>query len=336
MTLPRIRIDAEALRTRLAGEVFSRVAGTSGPQRREQIFEAPGERWFGEDRPIRRVHADAAMFVGGLRALLFQSLHPLAMAGVAEHSDYREDPWGRLQRTSFFLAVTTFGPVSEAERAVDRVRGVHRRVRGVAADGRPYSAGDPHLLRWVHLAEIDSFLAAHQRYGAAPLSPSECDDYIADASLIASRLGVPDPPRTRPELADQLAAFRPELRGTPQARGAARYLLLRAPLPLAARVPYSALAAAAVGLMPAWTRWPLRLPYLPATEATWGRIAGHGVVSSIRWATAPRASASDRATDPAAVPAADPADAPEGAGAPPSLTRLPTRPAAGAHAPGRA
>ncbi|CUU56150.1 Uncharacterized conserved protein, DUF2236 family [Parafrankia irregularis] len=284
----RSRIGTESLRTRVAGEVFSRVAGTRGPARRERILRAEGERWFGEDRPIRRVHGDTAMFVGGLRALLLQSLHPLAMAGVADHSDYRQDPWGRLQRTSYFLAVTTFGSAQDAEKAVAAVQAVHRRVHGTAPDGRPYSAADPHLLRWVHVAEIDSFLTAHQRYGAAPLSPAECDDYVLDASLVASRLGVPDPPRTRAELAHQLAGFRDELEGTPEARAAARYLLLRAPLPAVARVPYGALVGAAVGLMPRWTRWPLRLPYLPVTEATWGRLAGRGVVSTIRWATAAR------------------------------------------------
>lgn len=278
---------ADGLQGWLGGQMLRRVAGPEGAARRERIFGAPGERWFGEDRPIRRVHADASMFVGGLRALLLQSLHPLAMAGVAEHSDYRDDPWGRLQRTSFFLAATTFGPATEAERAVARVRGVHRTVHGVAADGRAYAASDPHLLRWVHVAEVDSFLAAYQRYGADRLSPADCDGYLADTALVAQRLGVPDPPRTTSELAAALSSYRPELVGTPQARAAARYLLLRAPLPLIARGPYGVLGAAAVGLMPAWTRWPLRLPYLPTTEATVGRLAGRGLVTTIRWATQP-------------------------------------------------
>src|SRR3954465_9027560 len=116
------------------------------------------------------------MFIGGLRALLLQSLHPLAMAGVAGHSGYRGDPWGRLQRTSYFLAVTTFGLASDAEATVARVKGIPRRVHGVAPDGRPYAASDPHLLKWVHVAEVDSFLRTHQRYGAAPLSPADADD----------------------------------------------------------------------------------------------------------------------------------------------------------------
>ena len=137
-----------------------------GPGRAREplrIHDTPGPRWFEEDRPIRRVHADASMFVGGLRALLLQSLHPLAMAGVAEHSDYRGDPWGRLQRTSTFLAVTTFGPAAEAQRAVDRVRGIHRRVQwGGPRRQALCTPADPHLLEWVHIAEVDSFLLAHQ------------------------------------------------------------------------------------------------------------------------------------------------------------------------------
>src|ERR1700752_2270052 len=129
----------DVLQRRLGEALFARVAGPEGPANRAR-FAAPGPRWFGEDRPIRRVHGDASMFVGGLRALLLQSVHPLAMAGVAEHSDYRGDRRGRLQRTSTFWAVTTFGPGVDAQRAVDRVRGIHQRVRGVAPDGTPYHA----------------------------------------------------------------------------------------------------------------------------------------------------------------------------------------------------
>ena len=98
------------MRQSLGRSLFGHGRRTGRAANRARIHETPGPRWFAEDRPIRRVHADASMFVGGLRALLLQSLHPLAMAGVAEHSDYRGDPWGRLQRTSTFLAVTTFGP----------------------------------------------------------------------------------------------------------------------------------------------------------------------------------------------------------------------------------
>ncbi|RZT18330.1 uncharacterized protein (DUF2236 family) [Mycobacterium sp. BK558] len=276
--------DFGAIRTRMGSALFGMVAGPEGPENRARIHETPGPRWFPEDRPIRRVHADASMFVGGLRALLLQSLHPLAMAGVAEHSDYRGDPWGRLARTSTFLAVTTFGAADDAQRAVDKVRGIHRRVRGTAPDGRAYEAGDPHLLEWVHIAETDSFLRAHQLYGSQPLDQEGRDAYVADTAEVAVKLGVVDPPRTEAELAERLAAYRPELSGTAAARDAARFLLLTPPLPVLARAPYTALAAAAVAMLPRWARSPLWLPYLPPVEATVVRSAGHVLVVGIRWA----------------------------------------------------
>ena len=275
--------EVAAIRSALGRAVFGMVAGPNGPDNRARIHGTPGPRWFAEDRPIRRVHGDASMFVGGLRALLLQSLHPLAMAGVAEHSDYRADPWGRLQRTSTFLAVTTFGPDAEAQRAVDKVRGIHRRVRGVAPDGTPYEAGDPHLLEWVHIAEIDSFLLAHQRYGAQPLDQAGRDGYVADTARVATALGVPDPPRTEAELRERIEAYRPELRGTAAARDAARFLLLTPPLPLAARAPYGVLSATAVAMLPGWARKPLWLPYFPPLEATAVRAAGQVLVGGIRW-----------------------------------------------------
>ncbi|MCB9408219.1 MAG: DUF2236 domain-containing protein [Mycolicibacterium sp.] len=272
------------LRGRLGQGLFAMVAGPDGPEKRARIHDTPGARWFAEDRPIRRVHADASMFVGGLRALLLQSLHPLAMAGVAQHSDYRGDPWGRLQRTSTFLAVTTFGTATDAQRAVDRVRGIHRRVHGVAPDGRTYRADDPHLLEWVHIAEVDSFLLAHRLYGAQPLDQAGRDDYVADTALVATALGVPDPPRTEAQLRDRIEAYRGELRSTEAAREAARFLLVTPPLPLLARAPYGVIAATSVSMLPAWARLPLRLPYLPPVEATAIRLAGQVMVGGIRWA----------------------------------------------------
>jgi uncharacterized protein (DUF2236 family) len=255
--------------------------------RHAALFDADGPRWFDDDAPIRRVHADSSMFVGGLRALLLQSLHPLAMAGVAEHSDFRHDPWGRLQRTADFLAATTFGPVDEAERAVARVRAVHAHVEGVADDGRRYAANDPHLLRWVHLAEVDSFLASYRRYGADPLSDADADGYVRDAAVVARALGVPAPPESARALRDQLRAFRPELRGTPAARAAARYLLVQPPMHPAVRPAYAVLSAAAVALLPRWARTPLRLPWLPVLETIVVRPAGDALTRGLRWALQP-------------------------------------------------
>jgi len=276
-----------AVRRRLGAELFARVAGPRGPAVRTRIHDTPGPRWFGPDRPIRTVHGDASMFVGGLRALLLQSLHPLAMAAVAGHSGYRGDPWGRLQRTSTFLAVTTFGTAEDAQQAVERVRAVHQRVRGTTPAGEEYAASDPHLLGWVHAAEVDSFLCAHRRYGARPLDDAAYDGYVADAARVATALGVLDPPGDQAELAAQLDAYRRELRATPQARDAARFMLLNPPLPWAARPPYAVLAASAVALLPRWAREPLRLPYLPLVEETAVRLAGHGLTRTIRWAMTP-------------------------------------------------
>jgi uncharacterized protein (DUF2236 family) len=272
------------VRRRIGRAIFERVAGPEGPSRR-QVINAGGERWFAEGRPIRRVHGDSSMFIGGIRALLLQSLHPLAMAAVAGHSGFRGDPWGRLQRTSYFLAVTTFGRDGDAQEAIARVRAIHRRVTGIAPDGRRYAASDPHLLAWVHIAEADSFLRAHTRFGTQPLDQAGRDGYVADLARIGEALGVQDPPRTEAELAAAIARYRPELAGTAQAREAARFLLLSPPLPLVARAPYGVLAAAAVSLLPGWARRPLYLPRLPVTEVAVVRPAGHAMVHAIRWAT---------------------------------------------------
>ncbi|CAN5234432.1 oxygenase MpaB family protein [soil metagenome] len=242
-----------------------------------------GARRFGPDDPIQIVHADASMFIGGIRALLLQSLHPLAMAAVDQHSGFRGDPWGRLQRTSTFLAETTFGTDEMADRAIAIVRAVHKRVVGVAPDGRPYEANDPHLLLWVHVAEVDSFLAAHDRYGSRTLSADERDTYVAQAAHVARALGAEEPPTTTAELAACLKRFRSELQSTEAARRTSRFILVNPSVPWTLRPGYAMLTAAAVGLLPWWTRLPLRVPYLPLVEATAGRATGTAITSTIRW-----------------------------------------------------
>jgi uncharacterized protein (DUF2236 family) len=281
---PTTETFSERARQTLATALRSRVAGDDAARKAEVIWGAEGERWFTAQDPIWRVHADAAMFTGGIRALLLQSLHPLAMAGVAGHSGFKGDPWGRLQRTSEFLATTTFGTIEHATKQIERVRRIHERVRGVAPDGRAYAASDPHLLRWVHVTEADSFLTAYQRYAAEPLTTAEADLYVEQASVVASRLGVLDAPTTRDELTEAIEGYRPELRSTPEAREAARFLLVRPPLPALARPGYAALATGAVALLPRWARWPLRLPWLPVTEQLVGRPIGGAATATVRWA----------------------------------------------------
>ena len=273
----------ESVRDRLGAMVFARVAGVEGPQRRDRIHGEEGVRRFNHDDPIQIVHSDASMFIGGIRALLLQSLHPLAMAAVDQHSGFRGDPWGRLQRTSTFLAETTFGTEEMAQRAVDIVHAVHKRVVGTAPDGRPYAANDPNLLLWVHIVEVDSFLTAFDHYGRRTLTQHERDTYVEQTAHVARALGAEKPPTTTAELAACLGRYRPALESTPAARQTARYLLLRPPVPLALRPGYTLLSAASVGLMPAWTRAPLRLPYLPIAEATAVRATGIAATSAIRW-----------------------------------------------------
>jgi uncharacterized protein (DUF2236 family) len=275
------------LRDRLGDALFLRVAGPHGERHRDRIHLTPGPRWFDPASPIGRVHGDASMFIGGIRALMLQSLHPAAMTAVAEHSGFKGDMWGRLARTSTFLATTTFGTASDAQATVDAVRRVHDRITGTTADGTPYAASDPHLLKWVHVAEIDSFLVAHQTYGARPLDQAGRDEYVAQTGEVAARLGVVDAPRTEAELRATLAAYRPELRGTDHAHDAVSFLLWHPELPAAARPAYLVLAAAAVALMPGWSRRELRLVRLPVTERTVVRALGHAATGTIRWAMSP-------------------------------------------------
>jgi uncharacterized protein (DUF2236 family) len=274
----------DRLRRSVAMALRDRVAGEDNAARADLIWGKPGERWFIETDPIWRVHSDAAMFVAGIRALLLQSLHPLAMAGVAGHSGYKGDPWGRLQRTSTFLATTTFGTIEDAEALIARVRDIHEGVRGKAPDGRPYAASDQHLLKWVHIAETDSFLQAHQRYAVTPLTPAQADTYVAQSCVVATKLGVIDPPTTVAGVDSAIASYRPELAGTPAARDAARFLLLHPPLPWSARPGYGALAGAAVALLPLWARQHLALPHLPLAERAITLPIGGAATSVIRWA----------------------------------------------------
>ena len=154
---------------------------------------------------------------------------------------------------------------------------MHRRVTGVAPDGRSYAATDPHLLSWVHLCEADCFLRAYRRYGGGSLSSAEADEYVAQSGRVATALGAVEVPATVAELDAMLEAYRPELASTAAARETARYLVVNPPLPVPARAVYVPIAGAAIGLLPRWARWPLRLPWLPVTEATIGRAAGTSV-----------------------------------------------------------
>ena len=179
-TLPNPRTTiARAVRERLASDFEAQHA---------EIWR-DGQRWFCEQDAIWRVHADASMFIGAVRALLLQALHPVALQAVVDHAGFHRDFWGRFQRTSKYVALTTYGTVPDAERAIAIVRAIHRRVRGTTPDGTPYSADDPHLLMWVHVAEVESFLRAFQAFGDGALTPADADEYVRQAGTVAARLG---------------------------------------------------------------------------------------------------------------------------------------------------
>src|SRR3954451_3645077 len=191
------------------------------------------------------------------RALLLQALQPEAMAGVAGNSGFRDDPWGRLHRTAEYVGVTTFGTTAEAERAGARIRGIHRRL----------GLDDPHLLLWVHCTEVDSFLTTVSRCGLR-LSGEEKDRYYAEQVANARLVGLPTAPSSRTAMAEYFRSMRAELRVTPAARDAARFIL-SPPLPsrLAPFKPaWMGLAGLGIAMLPRWARRLYRLPGLPTTD----------------------------------------------------------------------
>jgi uncharacterized protein (DUF2236 family) len=183
--------------------------------------------FFGPSSVAWRISGDLSAPVAGLRALMIQALHPLAMAGVDQHSDWRADPVGRLAATSAYLATITFGERGAAERAATRVRRIHERVTGVDPEtGKPYAAGDPDLLLWVHAALVDSNVAARETFGS-PLTPAEADNYVEEMVIAAELVGVPAElvPDSRAGLAKYLAWMQPQLLCTAAARESMAYLL---------------------------------------------------------------------------------------------------------------
>ncbi len=277
-----------SVRDRAGTELFLRVAGPDGLAERDRIHLTPGPRWYLPGSPIRTVHGDASMFIGGMRALLLQSLHPQAMAAVAAHSGYKGDPWGRLARTSTFLAVTTFGTADDAQTAIDRVRWVHERIKGVTPEGLAYAAADPTLLRWVHVAEVDSFLRSYRLYGQRrPIDAVDADRYVAEAARVAVALGAERVPTSVTELALALREFRPVLGPSAAAREAADFLLHEPPVPWTLRPAYTGLARAAVASLPLWACEQLGVRHPGPVGRGAARVSGGTVTRLIRWMLGP-------------------------------------------------
>lgn len=258
-----------------------------------QIFGSGGERveldrplgdegLFGPHSMAWRVHADfTSMMAGGIAALLLQMLHPAALAGIWDHSNFREDRSGRLRRTAQFIAGTTYGGTAEAERLIGRVRAVHDRIEGTLPDGGVYRASDPDLLCWVHVAEVYSFLSAYRRY-RAPLLPARDEDlYYAEMADLAVRLGARNVPRSGRDVADYLLAARSVLRCDDRTREVASLLLQPSPGMLTAHFGRAAIDAA-IDLLPGWAARMHGFSRGPARHLARARLAGMGMV--LRWA----------------------------------------------------
>lgn len=248
------------------------------PSRHDWTDQEDRLGFFGPDSVTWRVHADPSFSVGGLRALLLQALHPVAMDGVARFSaGFREEPWPRLVRTATYVDTLTFGTRTEALAAVARVRGIHARLGGVEpTTGRAYRVDDPDLLLWVHCCEVDSLLSTARRAGLG-LTGADADRYVAEQVAAAELIGVDgaEVPADTAGLAAYFERMRPELAVTAAARDAYRLIVLP-PMPAwvrfltPAQPAWGGLAALAVGLLPAWARRLYSLPGLGITDAAAG------------------------------------------------------------------
>jgi uncharacterized protein (DUF2236 family) len=285
-TLGTLPLIGRPLRQQLMAPVARSLAADRLPF--EQYTDPPGDPGlFGPGSATWRVHADPAMLVGGLAALMLQTLHPLAIAGVEEHSNYRDDPLGRLSRTSSFVTGTTFGSSEAAERLIKLVRGIHRKVHGVAPDGRPYSADDPDLVTWVHVTEVSSFLRAHQRFTPFPVRGDQADRYFHETAIIAERLGGEDIPRSRLAVRAYFRHIRPDLEAGEQALAAIEFLTR----PMRGRSANPVMTAAhqiviqaAIGLLPPWARDMLGLPRPSLVGQAVLQPAAHVLVGGLRFA----------------------------------------------------
>ncbi|MDM8355955.1 oxygenase MpaB family protein [Pandoraea communis] len=262
------------------------VSLTSGPGAPRLNYDTPAgdPGLFGPDAACWHVHGDfTSMMIGGISALLMQSLHPLAMAGVWDHSTFRQDVIGRLRRTATFIGGTTFGNTADAEALLERVRRIHLKVTGTAPDGRPYAAYDPELLTWVHVAETSSFLRSYLVYKNPGFSRSEQDRYYAEVSRIAVALGARDVPMSVSQIDEYLAMMRPALCASERTEDVVR-VLRNLPAPFAgARMFSGLLFRAGIDLLPDWSQVMLGLEAQSMVRRLTVRPAVRHMAQVARW-----------------------------------------------------
>lgn len=232
---------------------------------------------FGPGAASWQVIGDVAAFAGGIRALLIQAAHPEVVAGVEDHSKYREDPLGRLSRTSAYVTATTYGAIPEVEAAVAMVRGAHRGVAGSSHRGRRYSATNAAHAAWVHNVLTDSFLAAYQAFGPDPLPPGDDDRFVREQAVIGRMLDADPVPETASELRMWVSEH-PDVGRSPGMERAVEFLT-DPPLSPGQRAGYKLLAAAAISTMPDRIRTVLGL-----ADSVTGEMAGTATLRFLRWA----------------------------------------------------
>jgi uncharacterized protein (DUF2236 family) len=268
----------------LAEQIRSRITnGAAGPFRHTEYplahsLDYPGDPGLhGPESVSWTVMGDVATFIGGIRGLLIQAAHPEVVAGVGDHSRYREDPLGRLSRTSAYVTATSFGAMPEVEQAVSVVRRIHQRVKGVSERGVPYDADDPGFSAWVHNALTDSFLVANQVYGATRLSPAKADQFVREQTKVGALLNADPTPDTASSLSDWIVNH-PAI-GPSSSMAEAVEFLRRPPLNPGLRAGYKVLQAAAVATIP------MRIRHILGVETTPGAIpAGKAAIRGLRWA----------------------------------------------------
>ena len=272
----------EDIRQMITGQIHKIVG--AGSKAIDLDLPAGDPGLFGPQSASWKVHGDFnSMMIGGLTALLLQMLHPAALAGVWDHSNFRADRLGRLRRTAQFIAATTYGSTAEAERLIARVRRIHDHVTGTTADGQPYAANDPALLTWVHAAETSSFMRAYLRYRDPSFSAADQDRYFAETATVAIKLGAGDVPLTRAGIEAYLLDMRPQLLADARSTDVAR-TLLSGEAPSLALAPFGSLVRhAAVDLLPDWAAamHGLRVPSLRRPGVRIGAMAAGTV---LRWA----------------------------------------------------
>lgn len=211
-----------------------------------------------------RVIGDVSVFIGGIRALLIQAAHPEVVAGVDDHSRYRDDPLGRLSRTSFYVTSATFGAMPEVKEAIDLVNSAHQGVSGTSHRGQAYSASTPELAAWVHNSLTDSFLESYQRFGGR-LNSAEADQFVVEQSQVGEMLGAAPLPTTAGALREWITGHS-ALAPSPGMRAAVSFLQ-SPPIPAAQKAGYQILMNGAIATMPRELTTVLGLTTVPGARA---------------------------------------------------------------------